>query len=63
MRVKMLIGAHAGHVQEVPHHVGESLVMMGQAERVTDEPSESAVETATVEAPEHAVSRGARKKK
>lgn len=64
MHVKMLIGKLAGSAQEVPHHVGESLVMMGQAEQVEDpnaeHATEEAVETSTAAPTERATARPAR---
>lgn len=65
MKVKSLIGRHAGQILEVPFNVGENLILQGQAARVADDApaEEPEVEGAVVEPSERAVARGARKKK
>lgn len=63
MKVKSLIGRHAGQILEVPHNVGENLILQGQAEAVADDAEAEAVEeNATVEPSERAVARGRKKK-
>lgn len=63
MKVKSLIGRHAGQILEVPHNVGENLIQQGQAEAVSDE-EPTDIETAeAVSGTEKAVARRGRAKK
>ena len=59
MRVRSLIGKHAGSVIDVPMTVAETLISQGQAERVEDdaEVDESEEDATAGEPSEHAVAR------
>ncbi len=57
MKVRILHGAYAGSVQEMPYHVATNLLQSGSAELVNDEPvrEDEQSEAAVVAQPETAM--------